>query len=235
MSQNLLKFSSVKHFSNQTCSSVSNNGNVLPICYKLPETVSLNVGIIGDKHVEKLPVLDSKKTNFAVFGSLNINPLPQRPSINESDSIVFNIISNILNENSLHKSYELPTHKSNDVEKKADYLRKKFRNRFTHLLWVRHRKMKKHQRNKWRKKNLAMIKRRRLERNIMEEKNFRAELLAQIKEAEEFDPESYVKNILFTIDNVTKPETPQEKFLRYRELIRKNRSQTNIIIPKFDE
>lgn len=126
----------------------------------------------------------------------------------------------------------LPTTIQNNNEKKADYYRNRQPNRFTHLTWVRHRKMKKHKRIKWRRKNLAAIKRRCLEKNIAKEKLFRAELLAQIKEAEEFDPKAYVDNILSTIDNVPKIETPKEKLERYRDMIRKNRTQTNFIYPK---
>nr|XP_027196607.1 uncharacterized protein LOC113791080 [Dermatophagoides pteronyssinus] len=129
-----------------------------------------------------------------------------------------------------------PTTTNNaSIEKRADYYKHKDPNRFTHLTWVRHRKMKKHQRIKWRKKNLAMIKRRILERNIAKEKQFRAEILAQIKEAEEFDPRAYVQNILYTIDNVPQAETPQQKYERYLDLIRKNRQQTNLVMPKFEK
>lgn len=129
-----------------------------------------------------------------------------------------------------------PTTMNNvSTEKRADYYKHKDPNRFTHLTWVRHRKMKKHQRKKWRKKNLAMIKRRILERNIAKEKQFRAEILAQIKEAEEFDPQSYVQNILYTIDNVPQAETKQQRYERYMDLIRKNRQQTHLTMPKFEK
>lgn len=206
-----------------------------PVSYILPDSSKANVGVIGDEHVEKLPILDSKKSNFAILGSVNSNIAPPSFYIDHVDLNIFNIMTTIMNENNLNKSYELPTHKSSENEKRVDYYQKRDVKRFTHLTWVRHRKMKKHQRNKWRKKNLAMIKRRRLERNIIQEKNFRAELLNQIKEAESFDPEAYVKNILFTIDNVAKPETPQQRYQRYMDLIRKNRSNTHLTMPKFDE
>ncbi|OTF77858.1 hypothetical protein BLA29_015418, partial [Euroglyphus maynei] len=77
--------------------------------------------------------------------------------------------------------------------------------------------------------------RRILERNIAKEKQFRAEILAQIKEAEEFDPRAYVQNILHTIDNVPQAETQQQRYERYLDLIRKNRQQTNLITPKFEK
>jgi len=82
---------------------------------------------------------------------------------------------------------------------------------------------------------LAFIKKRLLRRNIRKEKQFRAELLAQIKEAEDFDPEKYVKNILQTIDNMPQPETFDQKIERIKDLIRKNRKETNLISPKFED
>ena len=82
---------------------------------------------------------------------------------------------------------------------------------------------------------MAKIKRRLLERNISKEKLFRAELLAQIREAENFNPQAYVENILRTIDNVPKAETPQQKLERYKDLIRKNRTQTHLVAPKFED
>ncbi len=82
---------------------------------------------------------------------------------------------------------------------------------------------------------LAFIKKRLLRRNIRKEKQFRAELLAQIKEAEDFDPQKYVKNILETIDNMPQPETFDQKIERIKDLIRKNRKETNLISPKFED
>ena len=105
---------------------------------------------------------------------------------------------------------------------------------YTHLTIIRRHKMNKHKRKKWRKKMLAFLKRKYLKRNIKTEKLFRAELLAQIKDAEEFDAEKYVRNILETIDNVPKPETRIQKIERIRELMRKNRRETNFMSPKFD-
>lgn len=134
------------------------------------------------------------------------------------------------------KNIYLPSTINNSKnEKKADYYRHSDPKRFTHLIWIRHRKMKKHQRLKWRKKNLSRIKRILLERNIAKEKQFRAELLAQIKEAEDFDPRAYVENILNTIDNVPKPKTRKEIVEGYKDLIRKNRTQTNVILPRFEK
>ena len=95
--------------------------------------------------------------------------------------------------------------------------------------------MKKHKLQKWRKKFKVLLEKLRLRKNIKKEKAFRAELLAQIKEAEEFDPEAYVKNILNTIDNMPKKETEEEIVEKRRDLIRKNRSDTIYTAPKFDD
>ncbi|XP_054160417.1 uncharacterized protein LOC128958563 [Oppia nitens] len=101
---------------------------------------------------------------------------------------------------------------------------------YSHLTVIRRRKMSKHKRMKWRKKMVAMLKKKNLKKNIMKEKVFRAELLAQIKEAEDFDPELYVNNILDTIDRQPKDITKEEYFEHIRNLIRKNRKETNFIV-----
>ena len=129
---------------------------------------------------------------------------------------------------------EMPS-KSDAVKMYLDYRIIRDPRSYTHLTVIRRHKMNKHKRLKWRKKMLAFIKKKFLKRNIKTEKVFRAELLAQIKEAEEFDAEKYVRNILETIDNTPKPETPQQKIERIRDLIRKNRRETNLIAPKFDD
>lgn len=221
---------------------LATNNPIQPtISYQLPELMRPSVGIVGDKTIHKNPILDSKTNGFAIFGSVannnSISILDRSPfDLTELDLTISNIMNGIMNDNNRNLSYELPnTSESRNIEKLADYYKHKDPKRFSHLLWVRHRAMKKHQRIKWRKKNLAMIKRRLLERNIKKEKQFRAELLAQIREAENFDPKMYVENILKTIDNVPKRETPQEKLERYRDLIRKNRTQTNLISPKFED
>ena len=106
---------------------------------------------------------------------------------------------------------------------------------YTHMTIIRRKKMKKHKLQKWRKKFKVLLEKLRLRKNIKKEKAFRAELLAQIKEAEEFDPEAYVKNILNTIDNMPKKETEEEIVKKRRDLIRKNRSDTIYTTPKFDD
>lgn len=222
--------------------SVSENHSSLNhlISYKLPEKDRKIIGPIGEETKFKAPIMDFNQNNFALFDSINSNQsihanIPLCPQLNELDANIFDHLSNLLNEMSMQKSYEMPSKLKSNVVKKCDYYKHRYRNRFTHLLWVRHRKMKKHQRIKWRKKNLARIKRKNLEKNIRNEKIFRAELLAQIQEAENFDPQAYVKNILYTIDNVPKAETPQQKYERYMNLIRKNRTQTNLTMPKFED
>ncbi|CAG2166169.1 unnamed protein product [Oppiella nova] len=104
---------------------------------------------------------------------------------------------------------------------------------YTHLTVIRRRKMSKHKRKKWRRKMLAFLKKKYLRRNIKKEKTFRAELLAQIKEAEEFDAEKYVQNILQTIDSMPQEDTREQKIEKIKDLIRKNRKETNLIPPKF--
>lgn len=227
----------VKTFSNKAAFSSPNNVNS-PTTYQLPDHIRPFTGVVGDQDVKKSPILDSKKNNFAVFHSTVNNSMTvfYKPfDLTELDLSISGIMNSIMNENNRNKSYDLPMQPGQVKEKLADYYKHKDPRRFTHLLWVRHRKMKKHQRLKWQKKNLAMIKRRLLERNISKEKIFRAELLAKIREAENFDPKAYVENILRTIDNVPKSETPKEKLERYKDLVRKNRTQTDLVMPKFED
>ena len=82
---------------------------------------------------------------------------------------------------------------------------------------------------------MALLKKIRTKRNIKKEKLFRAELLSQIREAEKFDAEVYVKNVLGTIDRKPKRETLWERRARYNELMRTHKSNVTIIRPKFDD
>jgi hypothetical protein len=82
---------------------------------------------------------------------------------------------------------------------------------------------------------MALLKKIRTRRQIKKEKLFRAELLSQIREAENFDAEAYVKNVLSTIDRCPKRETFWERRQRYYELMRIHRSNTKTITPKFDD
>ncbi|CAG2101771.1 unnamed protein product [Medioppia subpectinata] len=118
---------------------------------------------------------------------------------------------------------------------RLDFKRNRNPRAYTHLTVIRRHKMAKHKRRKWRKKMLAFIKKKYLRRNIKKEKVFRAELLAHIKEAEDFDAEKYVHNILHTIDNMPKEDTREAKLERIQDLIRKNRRETNLIKPKFQD
>lgn len=236
-------------FSSILASSPINN-HINNITYQLPDHIKPFTGVVGDQKLKRAPLLDGapqKDNNFAILqssinGSMTVFYKPPPPTFDhpstELDLSIASIMNSLLQKQQQQQtgqtSYELPTADGQAKEKLADYYKHK-QKRFTHLLWVRHRMMKKHQRLKWRKKNLAMIKRRLLERNIAKEKNFRAELLAQVREAENFNAEEYVSKILRTIDNVPKAETPQEKYQRYRDLIRKNRTQTNLVMPKFDD
>lgn len=220
----------------RTCTLFEANNSSLQNIY-LPQKQEIKTEI-GDIFADnKLPILDFKKPisfycSFQLINS-NISPIVynNRYDWNEINPVLY---TNIQFPKEIKNIY-LPTTINNSInEKKADYYKYRNPRRFTHLIWVRHRKMKKHQRIKWRKKYLSKIKRILLERNIAKEKQFRAELLAQIKEAEEFDPRVYVENILNTIDNVPKPKTRKEIVEGYKDLIRKNRSQTNVILPKFE-
>ncbi|KAI1296931.1 hypothetical protein HDE_05226 [Halotydeus destructor] len=103
------------------------------------------------------------------------------------------------------------------------------------LLRVRRDKMNKHRLRKFRKKYLALIKKVRLRREIKKEKLFRAELLAQIKEAEDFDAEKYVKNILSTIKNTPRRETIEESKERVYRLKLQYRSNVDLMPPIFED
>ncbi|RWS06013.1 hypothetical protein B4U79_12652 [Dinothrombium tinctorium] len=95
--------------------------------------------------------------------------------------------------------------------------------------------MKKHQLRKFRKRMLALIRRVRLQREIKKEKLFRAELLTKIKEAENFDAEKYVNNIFKTIDSKPKEMSKRERFEQTLDLIRKYRSNTHLVKPKYED
>lgn len=103
------------------------------------------------------------------------------------------------------------------------------------MLMIRREKMNKHRLRKFRKKYMALLKKIRTKREIKKEKLFRAELLAQIREAEKFDAEAYVKNVLSTIDRSPVRETLFERKARYDDLRRIHRSNTDNIRPKFDD
>jgi hypothetical protein len=101
------------------------------------------------------------------------------------------------------------------------------------LLHIRHRKMKKHQYKKFIKKYLSLIKKVRMKRNIKKEKAFRVEILAKIKEAEDFDPQKYIEHVLGTIENAPKPMTSKERLEYALDQIRLHRSENHMVKPKF--
>lgn len=103
------------------------------------------------------------------------------------------------------------------------------------MLRIRRRKMKKHQLRKFRKRMLAFILRQRQKREIRKEKLFRAELLAKIREAEQFDAEKYVNQMLRTIRTAPKPESKKERLDKVFDLIREHRKETVLLRPKFED
>lgn len=103
------------------------------------------------------------------------------------------------------------------------------------IMHIRHRKIKKHHRLKWIKKNLAAIKYTRLRRNIDKEKAFRAEIFAAVKEAENFSAEKYVDDVLNSIDKAPKPISKEDNLRNTIRLIRKYRSDTDLVTPEFDD
>lgn len=103
------------------------------------------------------------------------------------------------------------------------------------MLYIRRVKMNKHRLRKFRKKYAALIERTRMKREIQKEKLFRAELLAQIREAEQFDAEAYVRKTLGTIAKTPKQESLWERQERFFELKRKYRTNVDIVPPKFDD
>lgn len=101
---------------------------------------------------------------------------------------------------------------------------------------IKRHQMKKHQKTKWRKKFAAFIRQLSLRRNIRKEKAFRAEILGKVREAEEFDPEKYVKDIFTTIDSAPKIETRSDAdLIKVFKLIRKYRSDTHLVSDIFDD
>ena len=103
------------------------------------------------------------------------------------------------------------------------------------MLRIRREKMNKHRLRKFRKKYAALIKKVKMKREVKKEKLFRAELLAQIKEAEQFDAEIYVRKMLDTIDKKPQQESLWERRERFLQLRRKYRSDVDLLPPKFDD
>lgn len=94
-----------------------------------------------------------------------------------------------------NKPHECPT-TENSTEKLA-----------VRLIVIRRKKMKKHKRKKLRRKMYHIWAKLRLRRALKREKEFQAELLAQIHEAEKFDPHAYVKEKFDQLDKQYLPLT----------------------------
>lgn len=104
------------------------------------------------------------------------------------------------------------------------------------FLRIKKHQMKVHQRKKWRKRFASYIRQLKLRRNIKKEKNFRAEILGKIREAENFDPDDYVRNVFSTIDSAPEKEQHDEAHLiKAFKLIAKYRSDTHLTSPYFDD
>ena len=103
------------------------------------------------------------------------------------------------------------------------------------MLRIRKIKMNKHKRRKRRRKYAAKIRMIELKREVAKEKLFRAELLEDIKKAEEFKAEDYVRNVLATIANKPRQETLWERKRRFDRLRRIHRANVEIIKPEFDD
>uniref|UniRef100_A0A131XKF0 Putative secreted protein n=1 Tax=Hyalomma excavatum TaxID=257692 RepID=A0A131XKF0_9ACAR len=106
--------------------------------------------------------------------------------------------------------------------------------RAVNMLIIRRKKMKKHKLRKLRKRMHFLWSKRRFRIEKAKEQVFRAELLAKIQEANEFDAEKYVMGVLDKLRNRPRPETPEERREKILELMRKYRSNVQYIKPKFD-
>uniref|UniRef100_A0A1E1XI75 Putative secreted protein n=1 Tax=Amblyomma aureolatum TaxID=187763 RepID=A0A1E1XI75_9ACAR len=106
--------------------------------------------------------------------------------------------------------------------------------RAVNMLIIRRKKMKKHKLKKLRKRMYFLWSKRRYRREKLKEQAFRAELLAQIHEAQDFDAEKFVTGMLDKLRNRPRPETPEERREKLLELMRKHRSNVQYIKPKFD-
>ena len=134
----------------------------------------------------------------------------------------------------------LPTTKANnDVDnfKHCGHFRFGFQKpRFNmHMIRIKRRKLKKHFLRKWRKKFLSVILNKAKVREIRKEKNFRAELLAQIRKAENFNAENYVDGMMRTIDRAPKDEEKSKSLANLFDLIRKHKFETTQVKPVIDD
>ncbi|XP_043260838.1 uncharacterized protein LOC122402265 [Colletes gigas] len=158
---------------------------------------------LSEKQRNILPLYSSKNAVFIKYPETNISFVPKTLNIdfaNADGALNKNKIEipfkNILSIEEpltqypirrdlplIDKSLELPS--SSNVGKFA-----------VNLIVIRRHKMKKHQRKKLRKKMQYVWAKIRQMRNIRKEKNFQAELIAKIKEAQAFDAKAYVSERL---------------------------------------
>lgn len=121
------------------------------------------------------------------------------------------------------------------AERRPKRLIKKPRPRPKNMLRIRKEKMNKHKRVKRRRKFASKIKTIELTREVAKEKLFRAELLSDIRRAEAFNAESYVKSVLTAIANKPRQESLWERKRRFDRLKRIHRSNVEVVRPEFDD
>lgn len=165
---------------------------------------------------------------LAAIPSSNIDlGLPRNGLIREIIENPININAHIIDPTKIQKiiedkiperSLDLPT-VNGIMEKQA-----------ARLIVIRRHKMRKHKLRKLRKKMKFLWRKLRVRRQIKKEKAFHAELLAQIREAENFDAKTYVASRLEILDNVripskwrgeVLPEATIRQFMREKEEKRK--------------
>lgn len=122
------------------------------------------------------------------------------------------------------------------VDSKVHYLDYRYRYKTgklrLHLTIIRRKKMKKHQRKKWRKKFKSLLAKERLKREIAKEKAFRVELLTMIREAEQFDPKEFALRKIAEANDIPQEKSKEELFEELKEKIRINRYQVDYVKPK---
>lgn len=146
------------------------------------------------------------------------------PSMEEPNSLINQLIKQDLP--LIDTSFQLPP-TENILEKLA-----------IRMIVIRRKKMKKHKRKKLRKRMKFKWAKIRANRNILKEKLFQAELLAQIKEAQNFDPKKYIEEKFAILDKEIIPQTYRGEILspnmikqfieKKKEHIRKKRNKLRL-------
>ncbi|XP_034938066.1 uncharacterized protein [Chelonus insularis] len=116
------------------------------------------------------------------------------------------------------KSFNLPTPEG-QIEKKAH-----------RMIRIRRRKMKNHKLKKWRRKYKTLYFNKLQRKWLRKEKEFRAEILAKIKAADEYDAKAYVASRLAILDNVRFPHTYKGYLLpeaQIRQLMKEDEEKYN--------